>query len=178
MATYRFSYLFELESDPPAYLWTGIWNIDHDGKTYLGAAHILSIPDIKQLINGFSERIDFNLSGVSAETVRLANEDRDSIYLAPARIGRLHFDADWQVSGDVEWLWHGSADIIVTSSMPSENGRNRTLKLGLSGDDTRRSNPQIAYFTDADQRKRSGDDARYSHVGQLNIGVTRRFGPK
>lgn len=182
MAGYRFSYLFELESEPPAYLWTGhgFLEVDIDAETrrYLGAAHILSIPDLKQLINGVAERIEFGLSGVSAETLRLAQEDRASIELADARIGRINFDKDWQQAGDVEWLWHGFSDIITTGSTPSDTGRTRTITLGLASADTRRSNPQIAFFTDADQRKRSAGDAFFSHVGQINMGVTRRFGPK
>lgn len=182
MAGYRFSYLFELQSDPPAYLWTGHGfldvEIDSETRRFLGAAHILTVPDLRQLINGIAERIEFSLSGVSPETVRLAQEDRASIELADARIGRINFDQEWQQDGDVEWLWHGFSDIITTGSAPSENGRNRTITLGLASADTRRSNPQIAFFTDADQRKRSAGDAFFSHVGQINMGVTRRFGPK
>lgn len=182
MAGYRFSYLFELQSDPPAYLWTGHGHldvsIDAEVRRYLGAAHILSIPDLKQLINGVAERIEFRLSGVSAETLRLAQEDRPSIELADARIGRVSFDQNWQINGDVDWLWHGFADIITTASAPTERGRTRTIALGLASSDTRRANPQLAFFSDADQRKRSADDAFFSHVGQINLGITRRFGPK
>lgn len=178
MAIHRFSYLFELESDPPAYLWTGLGDLLLDGVTYRGAGHIISIPDLKQIINGIAERIDFSVSGVSAETLRLAQEDRASIELAPARIGRIGFDEEWQVAGPINWIWHGFADIIQTRSSPGENGRTRVLSLGLASHDTRRSNPQLAFFTDADQRKRSPDDAFFSHVAQISVGITRRFGPR
>ena len=65
MANHRFSYLFEVESEPPAYLWTGDGQLEYDSKTYLGAGHILSLPDIKQLINGVSERLEVSFSGVT-----------------------------------------------------------------------------------------------------------------
>lgn len=182
MALHRFSHIIVLESDPPAYLWTGFGNIDididGDVRRFLGAGHLLSIPDIKAIINGATDRYEFGISGVSPDTVRLAHEDRDSVELADARIGRINFDADWQQDSDVEWLWDGFADIITTDSAPTERGRQRRITIGLANDETRRSNPQIAFFTDADQRRRSPDDAFFSHVAQINVGITRRFGPK
>lgn len=182
MANHRFSHFLVLDSDPPAYLWTGFGFIDIeiDGipRRFVGAGHILSIPDLKALINGVADRIEFGVSGVSAETTRLAHEDRASVELALARIGRINFDHDWQQDGPVEWLWRGFADIITTNSVPSDTGRTRNITIGLANEETRRSNPQIAWNTDADQRRRSPDDAFFSHVGQISIGITRRFGPK
>ena len=178
MATHRFSYIIEVESTPPAYLWTGDGPLEYEGKDYLGAAHILSLPDIKQLINGISERLEVSFNGVSEETLRLAIDDRDTIYLAPTRIGRVEFDSDWQISGDVTWLWTGRADVITPKSSPSEGGRQRSISIGFSSGDTMRSNPKAAFYTDADQRKRSADDAFFSHVGQINAGIVRKFGPK
>ena len=178
MANHRFSYLFEVESDPPAYLWTGDGQLEYDSKTYLGAGHILSLPDIKQLINGVSERLEVSFSGVNDETLRLAVDDRESVYLAPTRIGRISFDADWQIDGDAEWLWSGRADVLTPRSSPSENGRTRSISIGFSSGDTMRSNPRASFFTDASQRQRSGDDAFFSHVGQINAGIVRKFGPK
>lgn len=178
MGNYRISYLIEVESDPPAYLWTGDGPLTVGGKNYLGAAHIITLPDIKLIINGVSERLDVAFSGVSEETLRLAIEDRDSIYLAPTKIGRIEFDQDWQVSGTVDWIWYGRADIVTPKSGPSENGRTRSISVGFSSGDTMRSNPQSSHYTDAEQRNRSPNDAFFSHVGQITAGVVRKFGPK
>lgn len=178
MATHRFSYIFELECDPPCYLWTGHGQLDIGPKTYLGAGHLISLPDVKQLINGVAERLEISVSGVSQEALRLFLEDRESVYLASAKIGRVNFDDNWQIDGDIEWQWQGFADLISIKSSPNESGRTRSITIGLGNEDTRRSNPNISFFTDADQRKRSADDAFFSHVGQINAGVTRRFGPK
>jgi len=182
MALHRFSHILVLESDPPAYLWTGLGfidiEIDGSPRRFSGAGHILSIPDLKALINGAADRIEFGISGVAPETVRLAHEDRASVELADARIGRINFDVDWQQDGPVAWLWHGFADVITTNSSSSDNGRTRSITVGLANEETRRSNPQIAFFTDADQRRRSPDDSFFSHVAQISIGITRRFGPK
>lgn len=178
MATHRFSYLIEVESDPPAYLWTGDGPLEYDGKDYLGAGHILQLPDIKQLINGISERLEVSFNGVSEESLRLAVDDRDSVYLAPTRIGRIEFDSDWQIDGAVTWLWSGRADVITPKSYATENGRQRTVSIGFSSGDTMRSNATPSFYTDASQRKRSPDDAFFSHVGQISLGITRKFGPR
>lgn len=178
MASYRQSYVFELECDPPAYLWTGHGKLVHGGKTYLGTGNLIDLPDLKQLINGAAERIDITISGVDDEGLRLINEDRLTIPQSDARIGRVKFDADWQVDGTIEWLWYGVADNLSISSASGDNSRSRNITLGLGSADTRRSNPQIAFFTDADQRKRSPDDAFFSHVGQITAGIARTFGPK
>lgn len=178
MANHRFSYIIEVETAPACYLWTGDGQLDYDSKTYLGAGHILSLPDIKQLINGVSERLEVAFNGVSEETLRLAIDDRDSVYLAPTRIGRINFDSDWQIDGDVEWIWEGRADVLTPKSSPGENGRTRSISIGFSSGDTMRSNPRASFFTDASQRQRSSDDAFFSHVGQINAGIVRKFGPK
>lgn len=178
MANHRFSYIFDVQSAPPAYLWTGHGHIVCDGNTYAGAGHIINIPDIRQLINGVSERLEVRFSGVSEDAVRLAVEDRQSVYLAPTRIGRVNFDADWQQDGDIEWLWSGRADLITTASAPSDGGRTRSISIGFSSGDTMRSNPRASYYTDASQRARSSDDAFFSHVGQIGAGIVRKFGPK
>jgi len=175
MASHRFSYLIEVDCTPPAYVWTGHGRLEYASKTYLGAGHILSVPDIKLLINGVAERLEFSFSGVSEESLRLAVEDRETVYLAPARIGRVTFDTDWQVTG-IDWQWHGVADGITVASRPTDNGRERKVTIKLASADTKRSNPQIAFFSDADQRKRSPDDVFFSHVAKINRGVSRRFG--
>lgn len=177
MANYRHSYVFELECDPPAYLWTGHGSLVHGGKTYLGAGNLIAMPDLKQLINGAADRVDVTISGVNETGLRLIQEDRLTIPQSDARIGRIRFDDEWQIDGEIEWLWRGMADSLVIGSGVTDTGRQRTIKLSMGSADTRRSNPQVAFFTDADQRKRSADDAFFSHIGQISVGITREFGP-
>ena len=182
MANYRLSHVFELDSEPPVYLWTGNMDLEYapPGKSlrrYLGAGHIIDVPEIKQLINGVADRIEFTIGGVSEEGLRLAQGDIAAVNLAPARIGEIRFDDDWQPMS-FAWQWHGVADTLTIGSRSSEGGRERTVKLSLASGDTRRSNPQISYFSDADQKKRSPDDSFFSHVSKLSMGTTRRFGPK
>jgi len=183
---YRRSYLFRLASDPVCYLWSGSITdlelppdtLDPAGATYKAAGAIIDIPSLKQLINGIAERVDFSVSGVSAETLRLALDDRESIRGAAVRVGYVEFDEDWQIDGAPVWDWRGIADILTTESSSGGDGRQRSITLSVAADDTLRSNPALAYFTDADQRKRSPDDAIFDHVSGISVGTTRRFGGK
>jgi hypothetical protein len=184
MATYRRSYLFRLGSDPVCWLWTGHGPletpadiVDPSGATWSGAAELLSIPALKALINGVAGRYTFSLSGVTDETARLAVEDRDTVDGAEVRIGYVDFDAAWQVA-DVVWEWLGVADVLTVDSQPSDTGRTRTISVSVASSDTKRSNPQLAFFTAADQAKRSPDDAFCDQVAAISVRVTRRFGPR
>lgn len=186
MAVYKFSYVLRMECDPPLYVWTGFGPLvtpadsyDPSGATWIGAGEILSIPDIKQFINGAAGRYDFSFSGVSMETVRLSTEDRPSVNGASVMIGRVNFDADRQLAGGVEWEWEGAAGTIVTDSSSAEGGnRTRTISLSVASEDTRRSDPQITFYTPDDQRKRSPTDRFCDFVPSLSIEKTRRFGPR
>jgi hypothetical protein len=184
MATYRHSYVFRLAVTPGLKLWTGHGSLetpadvyDPAGAIWLGAGHILSVPSLKVLINGVADRVDAQVSGVDAETLRLALEDRDEVRDAQALIGRVSFDASWQVDGPIVWEWRGIADVLTVGSKSGENKRERTITLSMRSGDTSRSNPQPAFFTDADQRRRSADDAFFSHVAGISTGTSRRFGP-
>lgn len=182
MAIYRRSVLFRLAADPIAWVWSGHGDlyieddIDPDGATYIGMGGLIDIPSMKQLVNGTAERLDFILSGVSPDTLRLAREDAPSVKDALALIGEVTFDEAWQVVSS-GWVWRGYADVLVTDSQPSAQGRLRTIRLSVRSADTFRSNPQPAYYTDQDQRRRSPDDAIFSHVALITQGARRRFGP-
>lgn len=185
MATFRRSVLFRLDSDPVAALWSGHgWLdtpadfLDGSGRRWSGAGGLLNVPALKSLVNGAADRMDFVLSGATAEILRLATEDRASVKDADVHIGHVRFDADWQYQSHA-WEWAGKADVLTTTNQSSERGRTRTVNLSVRSSDTFRSNPQPAFFTDQDQRlRRSPTDAIFSHVANISAGQTRKFGPK
>lgn len=184
MAFYRHSYVFRLAVDPVLYLWTGHGeletpsdSIDAGGATWLGAGHILDVPALKVLLNGAADRIDIRLSGVDAQTLRLALDDRAEVKDASVMIGRVSFDPAWQIEGAIAWEWRGTADVMTVSSKDGDI-RQRSINLSVRAGDTSRSDALLAFFTDADQRRRSPDDAMFDQVARINAGVTRRFGPK
>lgn len=184
MAEVRESYLLRIASDPPARIWSGVGDleipadiVEPEAATYLGAGELLSAPDFQQLINGVAERLEFVVSGVSSETLRLALEDAASTKGATIHLGRIDFDANWQQVGPVEWEAVFRADSLSVDSQASNMGRTRSIKLSVGTEDTGRSYAPQAFFTDADQRRRSPTDRFFSHVGGITGGTSRRFGP-
>lgn len=181
----REAFLFRLESDPPAYLWSGVGSLDVPADaivpatTYLGGGEWVDLPEIQQLINGTADRVEFTASGVDEETLRLAMEDRASVDGAQVRIGTIPLDANWQIAGTVDWEWEGIADVVTIDQATGENGeRTRSVSLSVGSADTARSRAQLSFFTDAEQRRRSPTDAIFSHVSRIAAGSTRRFGAR
>lgn len=181
----RESYLLRIASDPPARLWSGYGDlevqadiVEPEPAIYLGAGELLNVPDFQQLINGTAERIEITVSGVSDETLRLALEDAESTKGAAVHLGRIDFDKDWQQIGVVEWEGLFRADFLTVDSRSSPEGRTRSITLSIGSGDTGRSYAPQAFFTDADQRRRSPTDAIFSHVAGIAAGTSRRFGPK
>jgi hypothetical protein len=183
MATFRRSILFRLAADPVARVWSGHGPLpitdayDPSGAIYRGAGDLLSVPALKQLVNGVADRVDFVLSGVSGETLRLALEDAESVNGAEVLIGEVSFDQDWQTVGGPLWVWRGTADVLTTESNENDGERTRSIRLSVASADTKRSNPQPSYYTDQEQRRRSPTDAICSHVQSISVGAKRRFGP-
>lgn len=177
------SFGIRIGTPEPARLWSGVGDLDipADGiedapARYLGGGELLSAPDFQQLVNGIAERLDIQVSGVSAETLRLALEDAPDVKGADVHLVTFLFDDNWQlVSVSYEALFR--ADNLLVDSKPDENGRVRTLTLSIGSDNTSRSRGELLFFTDAHQRRRSPDDAIFSHVGTITVGKSRRFGP-
>lgn len=181
----RESYLLRIASDPPARVWSGFGDlvipadiVEPEPATYLGGGELLSVVDFQYLINGVAERVEFNVSGVSAETVRLAQEDAYSTRNAAVHLGRIDFDENWQQVGDVEWEAVFRADSLTVESQGNGGARVRTIKLSVGSADTGRSYAPLAFFTDADQRRRSPTDLAFIHVAGITGGTSRRFGSK
>lgn len=184
MALYRESFIFRLETDEPAMLWTGHGDlllppddILPSATIALGGGDLVNLPDLEQLINGTAQRIEVTLSGVSERTVQLAAEEAREVSGASAYIGRIQFDEQWQQSGPVVWEWSGEGRGLVVGGDDGEGGRTRTITLKLGSGDTTRSRAPLAFFTDADQRRDFPTDAFFSHVAGINAGTSRRWGP-
>lgn len=183
MAEVRESYLLRIASDPPARVWSGVGDLEIPADivedataTYLGAGQLLSVTDFQHLINGVAERVEFSVSGVNDETVRLALEDAPSVKGAAVHLGRIDFDENWQQLGPVEWEATFRADTLTVDSQGSNGQRTRTITLSVGTSDTGRSYAPMSFFTDSDQRRRSPTDAVFSFVAGINGGTTRRFG--
>lgn len=185
MATYRESIVVRIACDPPALIWSGAGPLSlpadiviPETAIALGAGELVSVPDFQQLMNGTAERLEFQLSGVSAETVRLAIEDAPSVRNARVDVGRIDFDADWQPLGPVEWEATFEARSLTVSRPQTQGDQvSRTISLTIAHGETTRSRSPNAYFTYQDQIRKYPTDQVFSNVAGINNGTTRRFGP-
>lgn len=184
MAIYRESIVVRIASDPPALLWSGLGllplpadGVIPEAAYALGGGELVSMPDFQQLIGGTAERLEFVVSGVSEETLRLALEDAPSVRGARVDVGTIQFNDAWQVAS-VEWeAVFEARSLSVSRPQSDSNSVSRSVSLTIVQGSTTRSRAKLAFFTDADQRRRSPDDSVFSHVGGINAGTSRRFGP-
>lgn len=185
MTTYRESIVAYIACSPPALLWSGIGPLALPADIVLpvpmialGGGELVNIPDFQQLINGTAERIDFTVSGVDDETLRLATEDAPSVIGAAVHVGSVQFDAQWQAAA-VEWEATFEARSLSVGRGATRGGNpQRSITLTIVAGETVRSRAPNAFFTDADQRRKYPTDAIFSHIGGINAGTSRRFGPK
>lgn len=177
-------YLFRLEANPPAYLWSGVGDIVVQGDalapttTYRGIGTLTGLPELPHLISGAAERANFTLSGVDAIALKYTQEDRLAIRGATVRIGSLVLNDNQQPDGPVDWEWEGSADTVSFESQGQNGGRIRSITIGVGTATNQRSTAGLSFFTDADQRQRSPTDAFFSFIGGISQSTSRRFGPR
>lgn len=180
----RESYLIKIDTPDPARIWSGIGNltipadiVEAAPATYLGAGELLSAPDFQQLINGIAERLEFTVSGITEETLRLARDEAPDVKGAMMYVGRVDFDDEWQIIA-VEWEAVFRCDTLTVDSQGQGGKRVRTIMLSVGTDDTGRSYAPSSYFTDADQKLRSPTDTVFSLVSSITRGKSRVFGPR
>lgn len=185
MAAHRESIVVHIACDPPAILWSGVGFLPlapdaviDEPSLALGGGELVSFPDFQQLLGGTAERLEAVFSGVSEETIRLAIADAPSVRNAIVTVGTVRFStADWSIVA-VDWEATFQARSLKVGRPQAQNGSVvRSITLAIVQGETRRFRAPNAYFTDADQRRRSATDSVFSHVGAISVGVSRRWGP-
>lgn len=142
-----------------------------DAALYLGGGELLDgLTDVEQLLNGTAARLDLSVSGVALETVTLAQEEFVAGSLVD--IGVIEFDDLWQPY-PASWTAQYRADKLGVS----HTGAQRTITLSMGSEDTGRSSSPQAYWTPADQARRSPSDRIFDRVPGINAGTSRYFGP-
>lgn len=182
--TVRPAFFLLLKSEPTIRVWSGIGdfaleadNIETEGGEYLGFGELQNLPQLKQLINGQADRVDFTLAGaaVNRDVVRLASEEADSIRNKTLHLGMLVLGADLQPVSPVAWLWHGEADTLTLTRDDSQGQPVRSMTLSAGSMFARRRRPGISFWTDHDQRQRSSDDAFCDRVAIYSAGTTKTW---
>jgi len=186
MPDYRESIVVHIACEPPVLLWGGVGPIELGPDAVIperqlahGAGELVNFPDFQQLVAGTAERLEAVFSGVSERIVALAQEEAQNVAGARVDVGRIDFGYDWQPLGPIEWEAVFEARSLTVSRPVSTGAQvNRSITLTIVAGDTTRSRSPNAFFTDADQRRRSSDDNAAANTGVYSGGTTRRFGPK
>jgi len=138
MALHRESIIVRIDCDPPALLWSGIGNLAVPADDVVpapalavGGGELVSVPDFQQLIGGTAERLEFVVSGVSPETIRLAVEDAESVRGARVDVGTVLFDAAWQLVS-VTWENVFEARTLAVSRPASDEAGNVSQSVTLT----------------------------------------------
>lgn len=148
-------------------------DVDAEGGTYLGIGLVSSIPALRQLVGGLAQRVEFTLNGVDERTFALADQSSDQVRSAPVHVGIVFFDADWQPVAPVAWLWDGTADSpSVSSSSGDGGGTVQSVTLSVGTVFTDKTRPQLAFYTDADQQRRSPGDTFCALVAGYTLAST------
>jgi hypothetical protein len=160
---------FRLETDPILRLWLGVGRIepgvnvlDPAGASYAGFGEIASVPAFKQLINGAAERVDFTVSGVSGDILKIASGgDAEQVKGKRCSVGFAVMNGQWQLLGPVKWCQNYIADFLSVQQAITDNPDTpvvRTVTLSVGSLTTGRRRPSYSYFTDQDQQARHPGD--------------------
>lgn len=174
----RYSVLVRFGMDTPVRAWAGVGDlvipaddVDTEGGTYQGVGILGEVPALRQLVGGVAERLEFQLTVPSGEVFALADGDAAEVVNAPVDVGVIFFDEEWQQSA-VAWLWNGTADVPSVSRSGSGMNVTRSISISVASAFTDRTRPQLTYFTDADQRRRSADDTFCNRVALYTVNST------
>lgn len=163
--TQRIGVFFRLATDPVIRLWLGVGPCavginteDPSGAIYSGLGELINVPPVQQLINGVAERVEFSVSGVSENVLRLASTEANDVKGAACALGVGVFDKNWQFLGSPKWLFNGTADYVSLSQQSGEGGAIRTISLSVGSLFTGRRRRGYSYLTDQDQQARRPGD--------------------
>lgn len=164
-STQSIGIFFRLATDPVVRLWLGIGPcrvginaLDTDGAIYKGFGELTAVPVVQQLINGVADRVEFQVSGVSQDALRMASLEALDVQGAAVALGLGIFGGSWQLLGSVKWIFRGFADVVTLNQEPAEGGVTRSISLSVGSLFTGRRRRGLSYLTDHDQQLRHPGD--------------------
>lgn len=167
---------WRLGSDPALHLWMGVNDVpigipslDAGGTVYIGAGRLLGVPDLEMLVNGIADKVEFGLSGVTAEHLAQVEAGAPPVRGALCTVGFAPLDARYQPVTQIIPLWQGTADYWAMEQQPADDpreGPKRTIMLSVGAGDTSRAIPKLVSFTGPYQRLLSATDAFCDRVSR------------
>ncbi|GAB4071773.1 hypothetical protein KHC28_00435 [Ancylobacter sonchi] len=169
--TARHAFLAEFGfADGVRRVWEGTHRvITPDGHGWDGLSVLGSISGLAQTQNGAAPPLEFTLSGVDAGFAAKVKGDRANWYLRPAIVYWLFFDERWQPIGNPRACRFGLIqNMTATRTWDGEQKQHiYTVGLRAEGLFIGQGRARNAYYTDADQKRRSAGDRFFDRVAGI-----------
>ncbi len=176
------SWFFFMETPTPVRLWSGVGdfrlprdNVDETGGIYRGLGIFVEIPSIRVPLTGAMIRHEFAMNGVTAEVLRLANADRNTVRGASVSWGLAMLGPDSQPLGPVSWFWFAIADTPKVTRQSSADGVTRTVSLSVGAGEVGRRQKSLLRWTGIDHRRLSPGDSFCDRTLLYNAASTERW---
>lgn len=177
---------FRLDVSPTVRIWLGFGDIkpglnvlDGDGAIYRGFGAIQNVPSFKQMINGQAERVEFTLSGVDEEILRIASsDDAEQVKGKRTSVGYALMGKSWNLLGPVRWPANYYADFLSVRQVSTDDPAQpivRTIGLSCGTLFTARRRPSYSYFSDNDEKARFPGDRFCERVSVYANGFTKTW---
>lgn len=153
---------------------------DEDGAYYRGLPGLGELPGFKQMMNGEADENTFSLTGLDAELAALFDSEAAIAEGAIIHVGKVFYDADFQLIGGARWRWRGQGGEfgLQRSGGDSElKGSSRIVSLTATTDLIRRAGARLHSWTDAQQQKLHPGDRGCERTNGLSAGK-RKAWPK
>lgn len=151
--------------------------VEFEGGVYQGSgAFTAGLPDIDMAMNGQSQGLTLQRSGIDPATIQTYLLDRDAVIGAPAAFGWVVLDERYRPAGPVRWPLRGQLfQPRVTRQNAGEGRWTRSISVTLVAGSYARRRGVKRYATAADHRQEHPDDGFFDLIGSLNRGATRKW---
>jgi hypothetical protein len=174
-----FAALVRVDTDTPIRLWSGAVRDlavpaggaeTTDGAIYESHGQLVGIPQFAVALNGEADRVEFAMSwtGMTGDIATALASAPALIRNRATDVGLILFDANMQPIAPVWWLASYTADSFDFD----KQAQTRTAKLACGNVFSARKRPNLSYFTDIDQKRRSTDDDFCDQVSKYYEGST------
>lgn len=177
---YSMFFLMQLRTGEVIRAWLGAGDyelpaddVDTTGGVYVGIGMVGDFPELRQLVGGLAERVEFSLNGADETVFRLAAVEMDDVVDAEVYVGIIFFDEHWQAADAIAWPWEGTADVPSVHRDSSEDGEiTRSVTMSVGSAFTDRARPVLGYMTPEDQKRRSPTDTFCDRTPAYDLGST------
>lgn len=149
------------------YLWSGMGNIDWNGRTWLGVGTLAKVSEIKETADVASNGISVSLSGITDEYVSLVLSEVSQGKTCSVWFNFL--DDDGSVVGDSDATFAGLLDVPTIE----DTGTTATITISYENRLRDLEHPRIHYRTHEDQLNAFPGDLAFEYVaGIQEINIT------